>query len=87
MAFYASLAMVGNDDHIAHLFHLSIEPVVWAARVLNWVLPVAAYGVTYHVCRALTRREQETRDEPRGSGSFVKLPSGDYGEVAAQRGR
>jgi ubiquinol-cytochrome c reductase cytochrome b subunit len=81
MTFYAVLALTATDDLATHLFHLSIEPVVWAARVLNWALPVLAFVITHRVCRALARRERETAPEPPETGTFVRLPDGDYAEV------
>jgi ubiquinol-cytochrome c reductase cytochrome b subunit len=56
VAMFALLAMLfiaSSTDVIANFFHLSLNFVLWAMRVLVIVSPLIAYPITYKICKEL----------------------------------
>ena len=47
------LFIASSTDVIANFFHLSLNMVLWAMRVLCVVTPVLAYPITYKICREM----------------------------------
>ena len=47
------LFIASSTDVIANFFHLSLNSVLWAMRILCIVMPVLAYPVTYKICREM----------------------------------
>ncbi|MHB2028041.1 MAG: cytochrome bc1 complex cytochrome b subunit [Acidimicrobiales bacterium] len=47
------LFIASSTDVIANFFHLSLNEVLWAMRVLVIVLPFIAYPVTYRICKEM----------------------------------
>jgi hypothetical protein len=66
-----------------------VDALVWAGRVLNWVLPVVAFAVTLHVCRARAAREHSEAavDRRWPAERYVRRPDGDFARVENAPGR
>jgi len=47
------LFIASSTDVIANFFHISLNSVLWAMRVLCILLPILAYPVTYKICREM----------------------------------
>jgi ubiquinol-cytochrome c reductase cytochrome b subunit len=50
--------IAGGDDVISFHLGIAVEDLVWVLRVSFFVLPVAAFFVTQHVCVALQRADR-----------------------------
>jgi ubiquinol-cytochrome c reductase cytochrome b subunit len=79
LTFWVILELMANDDMAARFFHLTIEPIVYTARVLVVVLPALAFVVTYLTCRRMGR-PPPGEDRGEGRQTFARQPSGDYAE-------
>ncbi|ACQ80145.1 Cytochrome b/b6 domain protein [Beutenbergia cavernae DSM 12333] len=77
------LILAGSNDLIATHFHLSINAITWAFRVLVFVLPVLAFMITKRICLALQRRDRELVLHGHETGRVVRFASGEYIEVHA----
>ncbi|MGD0056127.1 MAG: ubiquinol-cytochrome c reductase cytochrome b subunit [Acidimicrobiales bacterium] len=53
LAFIVTLFFASSTDVIANFFHVSLEEVLVAMRVLVLVTPLIAYPVTYKICKEL----------------------------------
>ncbi len=53
LTFYGVLLLAGGDDIIAEKLDLPIVPVVWAFRILLFVLPLLAAAFAWKLCRDL----------------------------------
>ncbi|MCU1362686.1 MAG: cytochrome b/b6 domain protein [Acidimicrobiaceae bacterium] len=56
VAMFALLAMLfiaSSTDVIANFFHLSLNTVLWAMRILVILSPFVAYPITYKICKEL----------------------------------
>ena len=53
LTFYGVLLLAGGDDIIAEKLDLTIVPVVWAFRILLFVLPLLAATFAWKLCRDL----------------------------------
>jgi quinol---cytochrome-c reductase cytochrome b subunit len=49
----AALFIASSTDVIANFFHLSLNTVLWAMRVIVIASPFVAYPITYKICREL----------------------------------
>jgi ubiquinol-cytochrome c reductase cytochrome b subunit len=49
----AMLFIASSTDVLANFFHLSLNTVLWAMRILCLVTPILAYPVTYKICREM----------------------------------
>ena len=47
------LFIASSTDVIANFFHLSLNSVLWAMRILCIVMPIVAFPVTYKICREM----------------------------------
>ena len=69
LTFYGVLLLAGGDDIIAQKIDVAIVPVVWAFRILLFVLPLLAAVFAWKLCRdlaaddPLTETEAETESE------------------------
>jgi ubiquinol-cytochrome c reductase cytochrome b subunit len=79
LTFYGLLILTAMDDQAARFFHLPIEGLVWALRVLIVGAPLAAFGITYLGCRRLGRPHDE--DSGERPERFVRTDTGDYAEL------
>jgi len=73
----------GANDILAVAFHLSINQITWASRILFFVLPPIAYVITKRICLGLQRRDRELVLHGRETGTIVRLPHGEFIEVHA----
>ncbi|MDP9019641.1 MAG: ubiquinol-cytochrome c reductase cytochrome b subunit [Actinomycetota bacterium] len=72
LTFYGVLLLAGGDDIIAQKLDVAIVPVVWAFRILLFVLPLVAAVFAWKLCRdlaaddPLTETEAEAETETEG---------------------
>jgi ubiquinol-cytochrome c reductase cytochrome b subunit len=79
--FYAVLWIVGGNDLIATHFHLSLEWITWAGRVLIFVGPAFGFWVTRRICFGLQRADREKVLHGRESGIIVRSETGEFSEI------
>jgi ubiquinol-cytochrome c reductase cytochrome b subunit len=75
------LVLAGSNDLIATHFHLSINDITWAFRVLLFVGPAIAFWITKRICLALQRKDRELVLHGHETGRIVRFASGEYIEV------
>ncbi len=75
------LILGGSNDLLATHFHLSINDVTWALRVLFFVAPAIAFFVTRRICLSLQRKDRELVLHGHESARIVRFASGEYVEV------
>lgn len=75
------LILAGSNDLIATHFHLSINDITWAFRVLLFVGPAIAFWITKRICLALQRKDRELVLHGHETGRIVRFASGEYIEV------
>ena len=61
ISFYVVLVLGGGTDVLATTLHLSFNNLIWAFRVLIFVVPVAAGFLTHRICRELQARDATGR--------------------------
>jgi ubiquinol-cytochrome c reductase cytochrome b subunit len=71
----------GGNDIIATTFHLTINQMMWFARIGVLVLPPIAFVVTKRICLSLQRADRELVLHGRETGRLVRLPHGEFVEV------
>jgi ubiquinol-cytochrome c reductase cytochrome b subunit len=81
IALYFILLVGGGNDLWATHFHLSINAITWAVRILFFVGPVLTFIVTKRICLGLQRRDREKVLHGRESGIIKRLPHGEFVEV------
>jgi ubiquinol-cytochrome c reductase cytochrome b subunit len=47
------LFIASSTDVIANFFHISLNTVLWAMRILCVVVPIISYPITYKICREM----------------------------------
>ena len=52
-ALCSMLFIASSTDVIANFFHVSLNTVLWAMRILCVIVPFLAYPVTYKICREM----------------------------------
>lgn len=75
------LILAGSNDLIATHFHMSINDITVAFRVLLFVGPVIAFILTKRICLALQRKDRELVLHGHETGRIVRFASGEYIEV------
>jgi ubiquinol-cytochrome c reductase cytochrome b subunit len=75
------LVLAGSNDLIATHFHLSINDITWAFRVLLFVGPAIAFWITKRICLALQRKDRDLVLHGHETGRIVRFASGEYIEV------
>lgn len=75
------LILAGSNDLIATHFHLSINDITLAFRVLLFVGPAIAFVLTKRICLALQRKDRELVLHGHETGRIVRFASGEYIEV------
>jgi len=75
------LALAGSNDLIATHFHLSINDITWAFRVLIFVGPWLSFVITKRICLGLQRKDRELVLHGHETGRIVRFASGEYIEV------
>lgn len=81
VTFYGVLWLLGANDEIASVFHVSLNWTTYIGRVLIFLGPMAAYGVTYRICLGLQRSDAAVLGHGVESGVIKRLPHGEYIEV------
>jgi ubiquinol-cytochrome c reductase cytochrome b subunit len=71
----------GANDLLAVTFHLSINDITNAFRVLIFVVPPLSYVITKRICLGLQRRDRDLVLHGRETGRIVRLPHGEMIEV------
>ena len=71
----------GGNDIIATTFHLTINQMMWFARISVIVLPPLAFIITKRLCLSLQRKDREIVLHGHESGRIVRLPHGEYVEI------
>jgi ubiquinol-cytochrome c reductase cytochrome b subunit len=75
------LVLAGSNDLIATHFHLSINDITWAFRVLIFLGPWFAFWVTKRICLGLQRKDRELVLHGHETGRIVRFANGEYIEV------
>ena len=83
ISFYLMLWISGANDIIAQIFHLSINQITVALRVLLFVVPPLIFMVTKRWCLALQRRDREKLLHGHETGRILRLPHGEFVEIHA----
>ncbi|MEU0520186.1 cytochrome bc complex cytochrome b subunit [Streptosporangium sp. NPDC006007] len=81
VTFYGVLWLLGANDEIASVFHVSLNWTTYIGRVLIFLGPMIAYGVTYRICLGLQRSDAAVLGHGVESGVIKRLPHGEYIEV------
>ncbi|MFY9782851.1 MAG: hypothetical protein WAK12_04885, partial [Acidimicrobiales bacterium] len=92
MAMFALLAMLfiaSSTDVIANFFHLSLNTVLWAMRILVIASPFVAYPITYKICKELQgirgggKRKTPNLVTRTAEGEYLATPTPRYGDDVA----
>lgn len=75
------LALAGSNDLIATHFHMSINTITWAFRILFFVGPWFAFWITKRICLGLQRKDRELVLHGHETGRIVRFAHGEYIEV------
>ncbi len=81
LSFYMMLWFSGDNDIIATAFHLSINQITLALRVLIFVVPPVVFIITKRICLGLQRKDRETLLHGYESGQVLRLPHGEFIEI------
>ncbi|GGL04275.1 cytochrome bc1 complex cytochrome b subunit [Planomonospora parontospora] len=81
MTFYGVLWLLGANDELSWVLHVSLNWTTYVGRVLVFVAPVIAYVVTYRICLGLQRKDAAIIGHGVESGVIKRLPHGEYIEV------
>lgn len=81
IAFYGVLWLLGANDEIASVFHVSLNWTTYVGRVLIFLGPLVTYVVTYRICLGLQRSDAAVVGHGVESGVIKRLPHGEYIEV------
>lgn len=82
VVFYGVLWMAGDNDVLAHTFHISLDTTTRFFRVAVLVGPVLAYRIAL----GLQARDRRTLTSGLETGVIVRLPAGGYEEIEAPAG-
>ncbi|KQS97058.1 cytochrome bc1 complex cytochrome b subunit [Cellulomonas sp. Leaf395] len=75
------LILAGSNDLIATHFHMSLNDITWAFRVLIFFGPWFAFWVTKRICLGLQRKDRELVLHGHETGRIVRFANGEYIEV------
>ncbi|MGN9912305.1 cytochrome bc1 complex cytochrome b subunit [Phytohabitans sp. LJ34] len=81
IAFWVVLTLSGGNDVIADKFHISLNAMTWAGRILLLLAPPIAYYVTYRICLGLQQHDREVLAHGVETGIIRRLPDGRFIEV------
>jgi ubiquinol-cytochrome c reductase cytochrome b subunit len=88
LALIAMLQIASATDVIANFFHLSLNNVLWAMRVLVIITPLIAYPLTYKICLELQgikrggKRKTPNVVTRSVEGEYIATPTPTYSEDA-----
>jgi ubiquinol-cytochrome c reductase cytochrome b subunit len=80
------LFIASSTDLIANFFHLSLNYVLWAMRILVIVTPLIAYPITFKICQELQgvkgagKRKTPNVVSRTSEGEYVATPTPSYSE-------
>lgn len=80
MVCFALFLIAGGNDIVATRFHLSLNAITVALRILVFVGPVIAFMVTKRICLALQRKDRERVLHGSETGIIHRSPAGGYSE-------
>lgn len=81
ITFYGVLWLLGANDEISSVFHVSLNWTTYIGRGLIFLGPLVAYIVTYRICLGLQRSDAAVIGHGVESGVIKRLPHGEYIEV------
>jgi len=81
VTFWSVLTLAGIGDVIALTFHVSLNAVTWAGRILLLVLPPLVYSITYRLCLGLQQHDREVLVHGIETGLIRRRADGGYVEV------
>jgi ubiquinol-cytochrome c reductase cytochrome b subunit len=81
VTFWSVLTLTGAGDVIALTFHISLNAVNWAGRVLLLILPPLVYSITYRLCLGLQQNDREVLVHGIETGIIRRHADGGYVEV------
>jgi ubiquinol-cytochrome c reductase cytochrome b subunit len=81
VTFWSVLTLAGAGDVIALTFHISLNAVNWAGRVLLLILPPLVYSITYRLCLGLQQNDREVLVHGIETGIIRRHADGGYVEV------
>ena len=81
LAFFAVALINGGNDLIATHFHLSINQIMWFARIGIIVIPIITFIVAKRLCLSLQRADRDLVLHGRETGRLVRLPHGEFVEI------
>ncbi|MFD0883467.1 cytochrome bc complex cytochrome b subunit [Streptosporangium algeriense] len=81
ITFYGVLWLLGANDEISSVFHVSLNWTTYVGRALVFIGPLVAYIVTYRICLGLQRSDAAIIGHGVESGVIKRLPHGEYIEV------
>ncbi|GHH62850.1 cytochrome bc1 complex cytochrome b subunit [Streptosporangium violaceochromogenes] len=81
ITFYGVLWLLGANDEIASIFHVSLNWTTYIGRVLIFLGPLVTYVITYRICLGLQRSDAAVIGHGVESGVIKRLPHGEYIEV------
>jgi ubiquinol-cytochrome c reductase cytochrome b subunit len=80
VVFYGVLWLLGANDELAGTFHVSLNAITWAGRVLVIAGPILAYVITYRICLGLQHSDAELLGHGVPSGVIQRMPDGAFTE-------
>nr|WP_245644407.1 ubiquinol-cytochrome c reductase cytochrome b subunit [Nocardioides jensenii] len=80
VTFYGLAWAAGGNDILATQFHLSLNQITYALRVLIFAGPVIAFLVTKRWCISLQRHDRQTLLHGRETGTVRRSHDGGYSE-------
>ncbi|WP_433561357.1 cytochrome bc1 complex cytochrome b subunit [Nocardia sp. CA-151230] len=81
ITFYVILTLMGANDIIAYIFHISLNATTWAGRIGILLLPPLAYFIAYRLCVGLQRADRTVLEHGIETGVIRRLPHGEYIEL------
>jgi ubiquinol-cytochrome c reductase cytochrome b subunit len=81
VTFWSVLTLAGAGDVIALTFHISLNAVIWAGRILLVVFPPLVYSITYRLCLGLQQHDREVLVHGIETGIVRRRADGGYVEV------
>ncbi len=81
LAFMAMLFIASSTDVLANFFHVSLNTVLLAMRILVIAVPIIAYPLTYKICKEL--QAEHGAGKRKTHNIVTRTPEGEYVAVPA----
>jgi ubiquinol-cytochrome c reductase cytochrome b subunit len=81
LTFWSVLTLAGTGDVIALTFHISLNAMIWAGRILLLILPPLVYSITFRLCLGLQQHDREVLVHGIETGIIRRTADGGYVEV------